>query len=424
MDTAMFAAARSGDDGEIRRLVTAGADVEESDARGRRPMHVAATHGRVDVIRTLAELGAVLDAQDKNGDTPWVYAHTTDLENNGAGKALDALGLEHPGDVIIEASSYKPDGTPVFTVPPALQASHAIMAGTQPERGGRFADGRPFIRLRSITTAMINELMRASGEGNVAQIKSLVAVGVDVEAHDDLGWRPIHIAAERGQPKSVRALAKLGADVNAPDKQGSLPLYWAAIMGHTETVKVLVEVGADTEKPMTLPMNDMKITTLQYAVLQGKLGAIRLLARFGANVDATADAGEKAVHLAAMNDKCAAMRTLWELGADLSAGLDHPELLHMSPSNSSVCVNGFTPLQLSVEYENAAVERVIKELQHTTPPPPGACAACGADGGGVTATAFQRCARCKFVKYCSKECQRTHWRTHKASCVADTHTPN
>jgi ankyrin repeat protein len=176
MDTAMFAAARSGDDGEIRRLVTAGADVEESDARGRRPMHVAATHGRVDVIRTLAELGAVLDAQDKNGDTPWVYAHTTDLENNGAGKALDALGLEHPGDVIIEASSYKPDGTPVFTVPPALQASHAIMAGTQPERGGRFADGRPFIRLRSITTGMMNELMKASALGNVAQIKRLLKV--------------------------------------------------------------------------------------------------------------------------------------------------------------------------------------------------------------------------------------------------------
>jgi hypothetical protein len=40
-----------------------------------------------------------------------------------------------------------------------------------------------------------------------------------------------------------------------------------------------------------------------------------------------------------------------------------------------------------------------------------------ADGGGVD-TAFHRCARCKCVKYCSEECQRTHWRTHKASCVA------
>jgi hypothetical protein len=37
---------------------------------------------------------------------------------------------------------------------------------------------------------------------------------------------------------------------------------------------------------------------------------------------------------------------------------------------SSVCVNKFTPLQLIVENENAAVARVIKELQHTPPPPP------------------------------------------------------
>jgi hypothetical protein len=34
MGTAMFAAARSGDDGEIRRLEAAGTDEEESDAVG------------------------------------------------------------------------------------------------------------------------------------------------------------------------------------------------------------------------------------------------------------------------------------------------------------------------------------------------------------------------------------------------------
>ena len=287
------------------------------------------------------------------------------------------------------------------------------------EQGRRFADGRPFIRVRSITTGVFNELMKASALGNVAQIKSLVAGGVDVETQDDLGWRPIHMAAERGQPKSVYALAKLGADLNAPDSKGTLPLYWAAIMGHVETVKVLVEVGADTEALMSVGGLHFKITPLQFAVCQRKLGAIRVLAQCGADVDASADDGNKAVHLAAMNDQEDVMVLLWELGADLSAALVPPaDLQLMSANSSSVCVNGFTPLQLSVEYKNVAVARVIKELQHTTPPPPGACAACGADGGGVTATAFQRCARCKCVKYCSKECQRTHWRTHKASCVA------
>jgi ankyrin repeat protein len=420
----MLAAARSGDAGEIRRLVAGGADVEESDARGRRPMHMAAEHGHVDVLRTLAELGAKLDPQDKNGETPWVYAHTATVEDNGAAEALNALGLEHPGDVIIAPSSYTPDGTPVYTVPPELRASHALLSGPASraqisEQGGRFADGRPFLRVRSITAGMFNELMKASALGNVAQIKSLVAGGVDVETQDDLGWRPIHMAAERGQPKSVRALAKLGADLNAPDSKGTLPLYWAAIMGHVETVKVLVEVGADTEALMSVGGLHFKITPLQFAVCQRKLGAIRVLAQCGADVDASADDGNKAVHLAAMNDQEDVMVLLWELGADLSAALVPPaDLQLMSANSSSVCVNGFTPLQLSVEYKNVAVARVIKELQHTTPPPPGACAACGADGGGVDATAFQRCARCKCVKYCSKECQRTHWRTHKASCVA------
>jgi hypothetical protein len=48
-------------------------------------------------------------------------------------EALNALGLEHPGDVIIE-----------------LRAKHALRS---PNRGGRFADGRPFIRVKYIACA-------------------------------------------------------------------------------------------------------------------------------------------------------------------------------------------------------------------------------------------------------------------------------
>jgi ankyrin repeat protein len=58
--------------------------------------------------------------------------------------------------------------------------------------------------MSSITTGMTNELMKAFLLGNAAQIKSLVAGGVDVETQDDLERRPIHMAAERRQPKSVR----------------------------------------------------------------------------------------------------------------------------------------------------------------------------------------------------------------------------
>ena len=121
---------------------------------------------------------------------------------------------------------------------------------------------------------------------------------------------------------------------------------------------MLVEVGADTEALMTVNGMDTKITALQLAVCQGKLDATRVLAQCGANVDASTDddAWNKAVHLTAERPGGRG----WELGADLSAALVAPRasVQLMSANNSSVCVNGFTPLQLSVENENATVERV------------------------------------------------------------------
>ena len=57
--------------------------------------------------------------------------------------------------------------------------------------------------MSSITTGMTNELMKAFLLGNVAQIKSLVAGGVDVETQDGLGWRPIHMAAETDERACV-----------------------------------------------------------------------------------------------------------------------------------------------------------------------------------------------------------------------------
>ena len=134
-------------------------------------------------------------------------------------EALNALGLEHPGDVIIEPSSYTPDGTPVYTVPPELAPGQPWFLTEGPntraqvsEQERRFADGRPFIRVRSITTGMFNELMKAFFYWATSHKSRAWLLEADVETQEDLGWRPFHTAAERGQPKSVRALAKLGDD--------------------------------------------------------------------------------------------------------------------------------------------------------------------------------------------------------------------
>jgi hypothetical protein len=59
----------------------------------------------------------------------------------------------------------------------------------------------------------------------------------------------------------------------------------------------------------------------------------------------------------------------------------------------------------------ARVDAMLAERQSTA----GACAACGARAGqpGVR---LQMCSRCKRVRYCGPQCQRAHWRAHKAQC--------
>jgi hypothetical protein len=104
----------------------------------------------------------MLDSQDKLRNTSWVYLYAHHSQTNGAvAEALNTLGLEHPGDVIIEPSSYTPDCTPVYTTASVSDRTNT-RALRSPNREGRFVDGRPCIRVRSITTGMFNELMKAS----------------------------------------------------------------------------------------------------------------------------------------------------------------------------------------------------------------------------------------------------------------------
>jgi ankyrin repeat protein len=61
----------SGDVADVRRLVAAGADLEEQyDVDGWRPLHVAAAMGMLEVVTVLVELGADKEAKEANGWRP------------------------------------------------------------------------------------------------------------------------------------------------------------------------------------------------------------------------------------------------------------------------------------------------------------------------------------------------------------------
>ena len=70
----------------------------------------------------------------------------------------------------------------------------------------------------------------------------------DVNAKDDKGQAPMHLAALHGRPAVVAALAKAGANPDALDGRGRTPLHLLAYFGTTpEAVTALVRAGADLD---------------------------------------------------------------------------------------------------------------------------------------------------------------------------------
>lgn len=93
----------------------------------------------------------------------------------------------------------------------------------------------------------INEegLVRASAQGKVAQVKKLLAEGVDVDVIAIKEWTPLTAAAKHGHMDVVRVLLIAGARIDRPAPGGVTALFFAVVNGHSEVVKYLLLNGAD-----------------------------------------------------------------------------------------------------------------------------------------------------------------------------------
>ncbi|WP_158621805.1 ankyrin repeat domain-containing protein [Wolbachia endosymbiont of Laodelphax striatellus] len=75
---------------------------------------------------------------------------------------------------------------------------------------------------------MIRIRSNALKDGNAQIVKDLIPRGVDVNAKNDDGDAPLHIAAEKSYKEIVDALLeKEGIDINVKDNKGITPLHIA-----------------------------------------------------------------------------------------------------------------------------------------------------------------------------------------------------
>ncbi len=80
-------------------------------------------------------------------------------------------------------------------------------------------------------------------EGDVFAIWCFLLRGADIDARNDKGWTPLHVAANRGRWHAVQELIIRGAEVNARDNEGRTPLALAAGSRSKAVAKLLREHG-------------------------------------------------------------------------------------------------------------------------------------------------------------------------------------
>jgi uncharacterized protein len=207
-------------------------------------------------------------------------------------------------------------------------------------------------------------LLLAGINGSAEMIEKLVKAGADVNVPVLLhGETPLMIVAKSGNVKAAQVLLDHGAQINAVENlRGTTALMWAAEQSHTQMIDLLVSRGADVQLQSKSYVPEVKkrglgfappprpgqpapatqgpvrggLTALLFAVREGSLPCVKLLAEKGSDVNKPTADGSTALLVAVQNGNYDIADYLLSHGAD-------PNVENQK---------GWTPLYLAVKNKN------------------------------------------------------------------------
>ena len=192
---ALHAAAHRGDVPTLRRLLTAGADVNQREAYGRTPLHVATYARQRGAIRVLAEARADLGLLENDRYDAVTIAAVADDEESlrvllAAGASAKLTTSRYDGTALIAAAHLGHDGV----------VRQLIKAGA------------PLDHVNNLHwTALIESIVLGDGgQRHQAVLQALIDAGASTRLADRQGRTPIELARARGYTAMVRQLEAAG----------------------------------------------------------------------------------------------------------------------------------------------------------------------------------------------------------------------
>jgi uncharacterized protein len=260
-----------------------------------------------------------------------------------------------------------------------LLGPHFISLGTQvdqqQESVTQQTPGRPS-RVVADPALTLEAAIRA---GDAAAVARLLNAGADPNSRDVLGGTPLLTASWLGNASVVSLLLSHGADANAIHREaGASALEYAVLKGRADIVQSLLAAGADVEKKYRGGQ-----TVLHLAAARTSVTVLDQLIAARGNLAATDDLGNTPLDDAVLHNRPECVRSLLDHGASLHYlhPADGRGALHeASVKGYAPIVNllisrgadpalrdrsGQTPLDLALDYKNAAVVALLLKLGRT-----------------------------------------------------------